>query len=660
MTNTAGPGASSPLGTAATLSGNIHGGNQPVTGATVTLWFMGQTSAAVQAAQTTSDGNGSFSFTRIADDQTNSGTTPQYSCPIHQSSANDPLVYVVSKGGNTQNNGNASQSNSAAAFIGVYGLCSTLSASNFIYLSEVTTVATMAAVTQFFNPANETLLADGTGQQKLIVTNLPNTIKLLANTTTGLYTPSTVSTATVGGSSVSVTATPEPGKVNLLANIISACINQATSADGNCATLFSSAPAPIPNTTSLNPGSFPPATDTLMALFYIFTNPTNGQGTTGTTNLAALFGLAGGVGAPYQPQASQPTDWTIGINYSSTNTCGASGGFINSPYDINIDALDNVWIANSQTGGNLAALSAAGAPLNCTNFDGGSSKGGGVLDSAGNVWFGAGTSLYRLNPNTNATLAFPVTVAPLGITADGNGNVYFSSVAGTTGSVYQIPGAAGASSAVAPVQISNTVGPNPNRLMADGTAKTGNIWVSSGSTFISQVSQSTGAGNLNGWVTTSHTTSGNSYGVSVSRGNSIFVSNIDNGKIDQFADNSGTWAPAGGPWPYASTTAGIASPTALAVDGRGNPWIPNNANGASTGSISEISFFGAIGLSPATGFQKSASFLHSGRALAVDQAGNVWVAGDGSTFVTEFVGSGVPIYAPYAVGISNGRFQLIP
>src|ERR1700682_6303322 len=30
------------LSTAATLSGKVHGGNQPVIGATVTLWFAGQ------------------------------------------------------------------------------------------------------------------------------------------------------------------------------------------------------------------------------------------------------------------------------------------------------------------------------------------------------------------------------------------------------------------------------------------------------------------------------------------------------------------------------------------------------------------------------------------------------------------------------------------
>ena len=61
-------------------------------------------------------------------------------------------VYVLSQGGNTQNNGNATQNNTAASFIALYGDCTSISSSNFVYMTEVTTVATMAVVQQFFNP----------------------------------------------------------------------------------------------------------------------------------------------------------------------------------------------------------------------------------------------------------------------------------------------------------------------------------------------------------------------------------------------------------------------------------------------------------------------------------------------------------------------------
>jgi hypothetical protein len=652
----------SPLSSAATLKGTIHGGNQPVIGANVTLWFAGQGGPAVKAATTTSDGSGSFTFNRgVVGD----GTTPNYVCP----GGGSPLVYVTAHGGNTQNNGVPGQNNAAAAFIALYGDCSKIDASSFVYMSEVTTVATMAAIQQFFNPAQDTngnidtIVADGTGQQRLIMLNLPNTVNLLANAATGLANPSlTIPAATSGGiaSTVSLTATPETAKINTLGNIVSSCVNGTTAADPNCATLFAAAAPQTPNLTNLNPGSFATATDTLQALFYIFTNPTNGS----ASNMTNLFGLQPATGAPYQPSLSaKPNDWTVAVSYASSSTCGTptggTGQFISSPTDIAVDFLDNVWFGNAQTGGNLSSISAGGAPYYCVNFDAGLGSSGGTVDDQGNIWSAGGTTMYRYNPNTRTSLAFSVGVAPLAITADGVHNVYFTAVAGAVGSLYQLTGASTATVGVAPTQISNAVGSAPLRLMPDfnGNATQGNIWVSSGDTFVSQVSPSTAVGNLNGFVTTPYTTSGNSYGVTASKGG-VFVSSFDTGAIDQFVPSGGSYVSATG-FPFtAASSAGISNPTGIALDGRLNTWIPNS----SAASVSEISIFGGTSgaITPSTGYQKSPSFLNSNRAMVVDQAGNVWIAGSGNAFVTEIVGQGIPIYAPYALGLLNGRFQTIP
>jgi len=661
-----------PLSQAAALSGNVHGGNQPVVGAAVTLYYAGQkpTPASV-AATTTTDSSGSFSFIK----DTTSGNTDsgnEFSCPT----SGDPLVYVVSKGGNTQNNGDPTQTNDAAAFISVYGTCNELTAANHVDMTEVTTVATMAAVQQFFNPVgviNDQILADGTGQQYIIVKQLPATIALLADPAAGTAVTSTTISA-VGSNinpAVTVTATPEPGKINLLANIISSCINSANSSSGNCTSLFASATPPnAAYTTNFQTGSFPtPATDTLQAIYYLLSNPGSG----GTGNVATLFGLAGGVSGPYQPAlATQPTDWTIAINYVSTSTCGTptggSGGFISGPIDINIDATDNVWIANSQaTIGNLSEISGAGVPTTCVLQGTGGSMGGATVDSAGNIWTGSGTSLYRYN-NGN-TLAFPTTVSPIGVTADGLGNIYFTAVTGGVGSLYQIPGGASAGAAVAPVQISNSVGTNPVRLMPDYQKTTvapivttqGNIFVTTGTTSVAEVSPSTGTGNLNGFITTPISTDGNSYGLTLGPQNNLFVSAIDSGAITGLSESSGYTTPLNG-FPFTTPgTIGIATPTSIAGDGRLNIWIPNNSNGTGTGSVSELgSANGALGLSPATGYQKASAYLNSSRALAVDQAGNVWVVGDNANFITEIVGAAVPIYQPYSLGLARGRFQTIP
>jgi hypothetical protein len=676
---------SNSLSTPASLSGKIHGGNQPVIGAAVTLWYAGQTGnpgfPAAVGATTTTDSTGSFTFTK---NPTN-GQSPagnMYSCPT----GTDPLVYVISKGGNTQNNGNATQSNSAAAFIAIYDVCSRLSGANFVYMTEVTTAATMAAIGQFFNPSAETITADGTGQQYIVMLGISKTVALLADTTTGLSKASTdlAGASPVGHSgninpAVVVTATPEQSKLNLIANILSACVNSASASDAPCVSLLGAAAPPIANTTYFN-ATYGSNTDTLQVLYALFQNPSSNSsaGTGGAANITTLFGLAGGVGAPYLPSlATAPTDWTLGIQYTSKGnvSCGTpsggTGDFINSPVDIAIDAFNNVWFANAQTGGNLSELSSSGAPATCVNLDAGKATSL-AIDSQQSVWLGAGTTMYRYSPGgfsnlpalSAGTLAFTTGgVTPLAATADGVNNVYFTGAASSTGSVYLLSGAANAGAAVAPTQISSTAGASPLRLFPDfkGSATQGDIWVTSGSTFVSQVQPSSGPGNLGGFVTNPFTVTGTDiYGVSVSHGNNIFVSDLTTGAITRLDPSGSIWVPASSGWPFTAATAGISSPTGIAIDGRLSTWIPNNANGTGTGSLSDVSFFGANPLSPSTGFQKASSLLNSSRAVAIDQAGNVWVVGDGNNYITELVGSAVPIFQPVAIGLKFGRFQNLP
>ncbi|WP_433964812.1 hypothetical protein [Tunturiibacter gelidiferens] len=258
MASTA-PAIVSPASSAAALGGKIHGGNQPVVGATVKLYFAGQKSGfpPTLGATTTTDAAGSFGFTK---DTTNgnpadNGSTSTFSCPT--SVGIPPLVYVISTGGNTQNNGDPTQNNAAAEFISVFGPCNTLTGSTFIDMTEVTTVATMAAYQGFFDPTTESIAADGTTQQTAIITAIPNTIALLANLATGASVTSTTLSASATGNinpAVTVTATPEPGKVNLLANILSACINTATASSAACTSLLTSATPrtpPIPLTSDM-------------------------------------------------------------------------------------------------------------------------------------------------------------------------------------------------------------------------------------------------------------------------------------------------------------------------------------------------------------------------------------------------------------------------
>lgn len=669
-----------PLATGGTLNGTIHGGSQPVAFATVTLYFAGQNGvgsgdqtagaslgAPIVAAVTTSadDGHGSFAFQKKAD--ASQVTTPDsFACPN-----GDPLVYVVARGGNPLGNHDQSINNSASAFMAMYGLCSQISSANVVTMNEVTTVATMAALQQYFNPTTESIGADGIGAHKLALIHALSTISNLADMSTG----AAITTKSILSGPAAVTVTPETAKINSLANIIASCINNQTAGASPCTTLFANATPPDTAVTGrpYHTAAFTPATDVLQALFFILSNPTNGS----TTNLNNLFNLIPGT-APFQPSlAAAPTDWTVAINFNSTSTCGtASAGFINQPQDIALDISGNLWIANGQVGtSNLTSLTAGGAAGSCVSLGG---DGRGVaIDTAGNVWYaahGLNGGLSRFTPSTGVTATFPTTSNPLAVFADGgNGNgdsvsnIYYTTDADT--SVYMIAHGATAAAGTAPTQISSTVGANPNRIIVDSNQA---IWVTSGDSFVSRVAAGTsGDPNfLNGYTTTQFTVPSNTDGITVGPGTSgAFVASNSASAVSFLTGSGSNYSPATG-WPNLSGVAGILNPTAIAIDGRLNVWTVNGTANSGSGlfSVSEVSSTGNplfVNGTSAGGRQFDGSFLANGSAIAIDMSGNVWVAGTGpigtpSTSITEIVGAAVPVYQPFSTGLSNGRFQRLP
>jgi hypothetical protein len=638
---------------AKSIKGKVHGGSQPVSGATVKLYYAGQSSAPMEAATTISAADGTFSFT-------NSGTIGQgesgdiYSCP----KGTDPLVYVIAKGGNTLGDGNSSESNTAAAFIGIYGVCSQLLSSNFIELNEVTTVATMLAAQQYFDPNIEGLTADGTGAAKIAIDNTVATIANMVNPATGAALTSTNISGIHGLGAVTVTATPETSKINLLANILTSCVNNSSSSAPNCVTLFENAVPPNPATTGRPSGTtFTEATDVLQAIYFMLTNPTS------FGNQANLFALAGGTASAFQPAlATQPSDWTVAISYSSTNNCGTgSGGVFNAPSALSIDQFGDVWVGNGQTAnGNVIELSGSGVAETCNSFGSGATAAPSALfiDSAQNVWsaLSGSLSLTRFNPNDSSHLAFSAAGPVLAIAGDGSGNIYFS----VATAVYEIVGGATTPTPTTPTLVSSTA-TNVTSLMPD---ENGGLWASSGTSTLQQIV---------GTTTTPYTGVANTQSVVVNAANDIFVSAVTPGNsVSLFAKGGSGYTLEGS---ADAPTGGLNQPTAITVDGASNVWSANllpNTNPAFANDptapptlfgISEITATGTP-LSPDTAsgaFQKAANYLNASSSIIVDQSGNVWVAGGatGNNFITEIVGAGVPIYQPYALALAlgNGRFQ---
>jgi hypothetical protein len=346
---------------------------------------------------------------------------------------------------------------------------------------------------------------------------------------------------------------------------------------------------------------------------------------------------------------------------------------IKSAQDLAVDTYGNIWIANTELGGNLSALTPSGAPLTCVAIGSGTNTGI-TIDSLGssgnisNIWLAdnASSNVYRYNPSSGAILAFPTTTVstplpPLSIAADGSGNIYFTSPTDTT--LYQLPGAVAYDPTVAPpnpqptpVAISTTsIGSVPAHMMVDNTPA---VWATSGGSFITRTippNPIARTPSSSARINTGSTT--NTYGITITAAvagsNFVYLSEDGANFLDQFQEGTGASYSEVPSWPVAGGTA----PAEVVSDGARNVWTIDNGSNA----IVEVGA-NLQALSPSGGFQQSAGFQGSGTAITIDQAGNVWIGLNGANAITEIVGAAVPVYQPYATGLkgSGSNFQTIP
>lgn len=307
-----------PLEMPAGLHGQMKGGQQPVSNATVELVQISTAGYGDQSGQVlasaASDASGNFSL-------------PSHTCP----SANTPTL-IRARGGNP---GLAAGTDNPAIFlVAVTGPCSSLTPSTFVQINEVTTVASAFTLRPFMSGTSA-----GTSATNLVgIANAMSTYSTLVDNSTG----------TSPGANLPPGVSVPTALINTLANSLAACVNTASQTSTPCAT--------VTRSTSI------PTTGSLSNVFSAAVAIANSPALT-TSHLFNLFNL-GAAAAPFQPVLSaMPADFAITIQYS--------GGNLSSPHNaLDIDQNGNVWVATGQPAGSIEEMAPSGTML-ASNFLGG-------------------------------------------------------------------------------------------------------------------------------------------------------------------------------------------------------------------------------------------------------------------------------------------------
>jgi hypothetical protein len=374
----------------AVITGNVFGGQQAIGGSTIQLYAVGNTGygsaypyangatslLGTNTVMTSTDGTGSFSLKNT------------FTCP-----ASNPNVYIVATGG-SPSIGTGGPVNTQVALMAALGPCLSVGTSTHITLNELTTVASVYAMSRFMTGiANVgTSASNATG-----LNNAFAAVNKLANIATG----------SAGGPALPANATLPVAKINTLANILAACVNSVggTANDGSaCGYLF--------KYTTVN-GVAP--TNTIMAALNLAQNPN--LNTTNLTNLPTGS-------APFQPSlATPPSDYSLVVTYS--------GGGLATPKGIAVDSTGNVWTANA--GNSVSEFSNTGAALSsATGYTVGSLNvpAAIAIDVNGNAWVAnsGNNTVSELNPiGTMGTVFSGGNMStPVSLAIDASSNIWIA------------------------------------------------------------------------------------------------------------------------------------------------------------------------------------------------------------------------------------------
>jgi len=606
----------------AEMSGRVHGGQNPIAGAHVYLLQAnttgyGSPSISLLKASSTgmSDSIGAYVLTGA---DGSFSITGDYTC-----TAGTQLYYYV-LGGNPGGGTNA-----AASLLAALGDCATLTPSTFTWVNEVSTIATAYAIAGFATDATH-ISSSGTALAKTGIANAFLNAANLVNPTTG----AALATTPAGNGAV-----PQ-SEINTLANILAACINTNGTISGptnatSCYTLFENAQS---NGTS---GTLP--TETATAAINIAHHPGNGLIPT-----ISLFGLQSAVASPFVPSlGNRPNDFSIALNFS--------GGGVQNPNAIAIDAAGDVWVANEDcTSGYSSCASefnSVGRALSpSSGFTDPYGPQGVLIDLAGNAWFadndfGLVHKITSAGVSTASTgyIVDPTVTGDCGFAMDLSGNLWIpnalaNSVAEVSGSSLTTLSPSGGYSAGG-IDYPRSVAIDPS----------GYIWVANTDAAVVSKLNSNGTA----YSSTGYSGGGLSSGVAMALDHAGDVWIVNGNSLSEFSNSGVALSPSSG-W-----TGGVLNQYAesIAIDGGGNVWLATGLD------IGEFSNAGKL-LSPTSYGTENEAYTpqNSYSSIAIDGSGNVWTNFSPSPYnqITEFLGLATPVVTPILAGVKNNALGTAP
>ncbi|MES2393943.1 MAG: NHL repeat-containing protein [Acidobacteriota bacterium] len=605
------------------LAGRVNGGRQPIAGAHVYLYAAGVGAAGtssvslLQAAangpySTYSDGTGSYY--QLTGSQGQFDLDGEYHCTA------GTQLYLYSRGGDA----GSGSDNESAGLMAALGECpaggalpSTLSP---IYMTEATTVAAAYALAGFATDATH-VWSSGSAQA---VVGIRNAFANAAQMVTLSSGAAGASQTTKGGY-----GTVPYAAVNSLANSLAACVN---SVDGSaCTSLFGWA------TADGTAGGMQPV-ETATAAINIAHYP-------GTSHVADIWGLAPGIGAPYQQAlGSAPNDWTMQLVFSPAG--------LTKPWTVSVDSQGNVWSANEAGSEGLFKLSSLGVPASGSPFKptGLNVTFGLAVDGSDNVWatdVESSGALIEVDSNGNALAGSPFTsgglTEPLSVALDVSGNVWVGNFLNNTVAKFSGSGVADPGSPF-------TLDPNAQIAIALAASPSGRMYVAPN--FGDELTALDSNGSVPVGFPITKTSIIYPQFLAVDADGNVWMPHYKNGEVWKFNTTV---------TPYGGTTVsggGMYEPHGVAVDGSNRAWVSDLE---ATWLLSEYAADGTA-LTPGTGLGQNpgaGAGTTGGYGTAIDGSGDVWVATWPAGLV-EFVGAATPVVTPLATAVKLNKLGQRP